>query len=545
MIFTPTGTAYLIENVFMDARQEDNIDFANAEEQAYYFQSRSTRTIEECTYIRKDKAIKVSYSADELFGTNYIMYKNEELDRWIYCFIISKEYIASKTTILTIKTDVFQTYMFDYWWNDTFVAREHQNRWHAPADPIFNLNDEGLTLGDEYLKIHDTSIAESEGYYLVVASQQLEDIGNYSPPNMVQGCPTPLYFYVVFGVEDICVLLSDDASIISMSLIPFLTYDASVLTPVNYVNTHTQEVIPIKRIMSNQPTRKVLGNITKYEATPLPSVMGIGIPKDFMYESKLLTYPYTYHVLTDYQSSPMVLKNEYLESDLIEVSVVQTISHDSKTKFYISTGYKGEYNGKENCLFNTNVNDLPLITDAYKNYIQQHKASATAGMALAGANLAIGTIGAIATGGVSLIGTGNAMLSAVSSIGGELAKQKDLQNTPDTVRERGNNIAFEIADGNLSIRVVTLSIHANIKKVLGDYFAKYGYKCHEVKVPQLNSRYYYNYIKTIGCNIDGNFDNEDLIELKDIFDKGITIWHNNDGVTPLSYSFDNVESNLI
>ena len=49
----------------------------------------------------------------------------------------------------------------------------------------------------------------------------------------------------------------------------------------------------------------------------------------------------------------------------------------------------------------------------------------------------------------------------------------------------------------------------------------------------------------MGCNITGNIDYEDLTRMKEIFDNGITIWHNRDGVQPLNYQFDNVEVNLL
>jgi hypothetical protein len=109
----------------------------------------------------------------------------------------------------------------------------------------------------------------------------------------------------------------------------------------------------------------------------------------------------------------------------------------------------------------------------------------------------------------------------------------------------GNNLAFDLSDNNTSLKFMRYGIAPSIKKILGDFFGKYGYKCMEVKTPNLRSRYYYNYIKTVGCNIKGDFDNNDLATLKSIFDNGITIWHNHSGVTPLSYSYDNVETSLL
>ena len=56
----------------------------------------------------------------------------------------------------------------------------------------------------------------------------------------------------------------------------------------------------------------------------------------------------------------------------------------------------------------------------------------------------------------------------------------------------------------------------------------FGYKTNEVKVPNFHTRRYWNYVQTANCVITGNFNNEDLTELRAIFDNGITLWHTDD-----------------
>ena len=38
-------------------------------------------------------------------------------------------------------------------------------------------------------------------------------------------------------------------------------------------------------------------------------------------------------------------------------------------------------------------------------------------------------------------------------------------------------------------------------------------------------KYHFNYIETIDCNIEGSFPELHIEKLKNIFNKGITIWH--------------------
>ena len=67
-----------------------------------------------------------------------------------------------------------------------------------------------------------------------------------------------------------------------------------------------------------------------------------------------------------------------------------------------------------------------------------------------------------------------------------------------------------------------------------------GYQTNELKVPNINNRPYWNYVKTQGINITGNIPNEDLEIIKTLFNSGITLWHN--PTYFLDYSRNNKET---
>ena len=47
-----------------------------------------------------------------------------------------------------------------------------------------------------------------------------------------------------------------------------------------------------------------------------------------------------------------------------------------------------------------------------------------------------------------------------------------------------------------------------------------------IKVPNITGRSQWNFIKTIGCNADGDIPQEDLETIRTACDHGITFWHN-------------------
>jgi hypothetical protein len=65
----------------------------------------------------------------------------------------------------------------------------------------------------------------------------------------------------------------------------------------------------------------------------------------------------------------------------------------------------------------------------------------------------------------------------------------------------------------------------------------FGYKVNRVKVPNITGRRNWNYVKTIGCYIDADIPQTDLEQIKEMFDRGITLWHN--PATFVDYSQNN------
>ena len=71
-----------------------------------------------------------------------------------------------------------------------------------------------------------------------------------------------------------------------------------------------------------------------------------------------------------------------------------------------------------------------------------------------------------------------------------------------------------------------MSIRQEYAKIIDDYFSAYGYKVNSVKTPNITGRRNWNYVKTVGCYIEADIPQDDLQEIKTLFDKGITLWHN-------------------
>ena len=125
------------------------------------------------------------------------------------------------------------------------------------------------------------------------------------------------------------------------------------------------------------------------------------------------------------------------------------------------------------------------------------------------------------------------------------AKVTDLINTPNSIKTSGNDTLFNLVNGNRKVDIIEFGLDFRYKHRIHDYFTKYGYKVNKWKYINVNSRKYFNFIKTNTCNIVGeNIPREYLEEIKDIFNRGLTIWHIDNGATLGDYSVAQIQGNM-
>ena len=81
------------------------------------------------------------------------------------------------------------------------------------------------------------------------------------------------------------------------------------------------------------------------------------------------------------------------------------------------------------------------------------------------------------------------------------------------------------------------NIKAQFAQRIDQYFDMFGYLTNTLKIPNINNRPNWNYIKLAGANLLGEIPEADLQEIKGLFNDGITLWHN--ATTFLDYSQNN------
>ena len=319
------------------------------------------------------------------------------------------------------------------------------------------------------------------------------------------------------------------------------------------------------------------------------------------FEPKLYTFPFRYFMITDYMNTPLVVKPELCENKTLKLRVKATnIATESKYNLYVN-GYKGDYNGNLNGIVNNSPLMLPVLSSAYSQFLATSSASFNQGNINAmlendlslkqglatnslnyrqnttnnymqGISSGLGAIasllslnfGGVVNGAMGVAQAGinqhfntlsnnlnNSQLKEknklsnfeVSSMAN--AKTTDLLNTPNSIKTTGNDTLFNLVNSNRKIDIIEFALDFRYKHRIYDYFVKYGYKVNKWEKINVNSRRYFNFIKTNTCNIVGDeIPHEYLEEIKDIFNRGVTIWHVDNGANIGDYSVSQLKGNV-
>lgn len=554
--------------------------FDTQAQQTNYFLNRTlVHSIAEAPFqrIEGQNFVNINLSIDALWNVNYLMFQNFQYnDAWFYAFVTKIEYVQKNTTRVHFEIDVFQTWKFDMDFKPSYVVREHCPLWNPDGTPVINTVDEGLNYGTDYDIVYANEFSPNLDifYLVIVAKSSLHVPDGVSGTNWIMstlnGSPQPLCYYVhpfsldgssynviingvATGLDDVTnVMLSmytnEDAvnNIVSMFVTQHIGVNADYDFATNSIVVDSS--FAAVNVSPNGTSNTLfVQNLPSYET----SIIDCG-PKYSGYsavdESKLLMYPYALTVLDDFKGNRVVLKNEYIGNTNLNVSVMGSIGTSNKVA-YIPRDYLTQnlvdFNERtriaiENGLIDTSAHDVPIITDMLSAYLQGNRNSLQNQAHSIIFNGMTDMVGGM-IGGVAAGMTGNAAGVAASGVGvvkgggnaalqlqGLQAKIKDINNTPPQLAKMGSNTAFDYGNGYKGFYVIKKQIKPEYRKKLSDYFKTYGYKVNEVKMPNFHTRQSWNYVQTLSCNIVGNFNNEDLQALKNVFDNGITLWHTDD-----------------
>lgn len=530
--------------------QNNQLTFANATAQYNYFNGLPKLVEDNFTYQRKDDKIRFPANADDLQTYNYCMYRNTSYsNKWFYAFITNVEYLNDNTSLISIKTDVWQTWQFQLNWKQSFVEREHTNNDAIGA----NILDEGLQCGEyvcNSVANANFSGGASDCWIAVQCSdvprpllEVLDNYGSFGVGKRLGGIPQGSYIILVpadnssyikkivacfdaFGYSD---------AIIAMYIMPksFAPNPASYSTEVTDAQGKTWGID--FWVMSSST-----GVTTLWDSYFVRNNTINGYtPKN----NKLFCYPYNYMLMSNNNGDDAVFHWEDFSSNQAQFKIIGVPTQGCVIKI-VPTNYRGTSGGHDGYIYSLNAKSLPLVSwnsdyylnwqaqngiksgvNAVKSYFTNYGEGGSASASVGGPNYENNPVLTFSDVVKSASSTLQSVGQAFRSIKNEMSGGYSAEFTPDQTKGQTNG-DLNFSYSKMQFTEYDMSIKAEVARSIDNYFSMYGYRTSRVKTPNLTGRQNWNYVKTIGCNIIASIPQLDLEEIKGMFDSGVTLWHN-------------------
>lgn len=546
-VIAPGTTIYLLKDVPLDDTFDHTLYWENTAQgkadQLDWFIGQTNgfveRKLENYTYQRIEKgSCMVEAVADDIYGCNYMVFQNSPQygSKWWFCFIQDVEYVNNKTSKLTLKIDVMQTFYFDYDLIPCYVERQH------PETDIFgeHIQDEGIEYGGEYWYDHLVDVNLGDNYIVVCGTvrpiagvthgftkEQVEKVGG-------GGMYNGIYSGVVFNVFRYPVTVNEfldavtqagmELGIVNVFMAPSMFFNDHEVKPIDYDRADGEYGEP-GDFTGLEGTFGYSAGTVKVEPTEF-TVRGINIPTTVgsytPRNKKLLCYPYSVLAVTNNNGKSAQYRYEFFTTEtVVPFQCVLALSSTPEACVYPKNYKRVEDNYLEKLV----IDDYPQCAysiDSYKAWLAQHRYTLAFGLG--------SDIGQIV--GSVAIENPAGVLSGFTNIFQKMAQVKQAQILPPHVKGEQTNTMM-MAIKKQGFHFYNARITDYYAELIDQYFSRFGYVCNRIRIPNRNSRKHFNFCKTRNCDINpSNMPDKYVKEIKQIYDNGITFWsdHNKNNI---------------
>lgn len=527
MYIAPNSTIRILHGIRWNPDYKDTVYWNDENTKETYFISKTKYTLTEQSYQRAGSGvIRVQLPIDNLYDCNYIMFRNTSYEnKWFYAFILGLTYVNNITTEITYAIDDMTTWFNNVDMNPCFVEREHVN-----SDAIGeHLEPEPISISNMTYRVPLHTDIMNNDYSVILAVADNNQI-SFSGFNIARGHVSGLYTGVLF-----------------------ISIDITSAGGITQLNTLLDDIV------NNNLTDSVVGLFmypnSMFDTGVTPHREFYTVPRTYMYQSldgyvpknnKLFTYPFNFMEFSDDNGHSYDLRCELFNDSEngFQFEIRGILSCEPKIICFPNN----YLNNLNQIAYKITMSDFPqcaFAVDSYKawvanrgkEFLDLEREQIKTNWIGTGVNYFSSIPSSVSGGGA------NALLGTASSIA-NLAVQGqrtllDYERTniqfeqayyaPDRVK--GSNAGDALAVTRLAdFYFKQCCLTAEEAQRADDFLSMYGYAVNRVKIPNINVRQNWNFVKTRNSKVtskDVNGCPADVVaNINKIFNDGVTFWMN-------------------
>ena len=535
--YSPATKVRVLKDVPCDDTYTDVRWFDNTGAQQSFFEGFVKHSYDNATYQRVNSSVasprgplsmRIPVVADEVYDCNYLMFQNQPYgDKWFYAFIRRVNYVNPNNTEIIYEIDYFQTFMCDIEIHPCMVLREHYS---AAEDEAFaNTVPEPFVIPNYTIDTDatkDWAMGRSMSGYVNVAI-----IPNTLCVAIIQGSGFPIVNMgsLYNGIYSGAWILSAPALSAPALIMALITALAAVDCAEQICDIY---MTPSPPSMSNSADQEQFD--TGIQTTNLNYNVAGGTYT--IRNKKILSYPYTYIEGVSRSGGTEVYKPELIG----EGSFKGTINSICLNEF--AAIFRPEYEDKQGVdahtlTFTCGVHCTwagQMYADAFVANTARIALNALAG-AVGGGGVVSGSISAPGGNAPALMNSQPSASFSAASAGAGVASsliQDTASNIYNSIFDAPVPHYYSGSSDYLLYATKTMGFTFYRKcptyetlERLDNFFDLYGYACNKMKMPNLKTRQYWNYVQLQKPCITGSVPVEGMAIIKAAFARGVRLWH--------------------
>lgn len=540
-------------------------DFENESKRQTWF-ANQPHDVFSCNYDKVNRSLKVEMEYTRAMGYSYCIVEIEN-QQPLYCFIDDVTLINDRTVAFSLGVDVWQTYLFQFTLGRSFVSRSHIDRWSKsstkPALQLYPV--EGID-GFQVVKSEKQLVQSSNDYdyfWFVMARTVTSGTSSYveydvSPVSIDYPLSTP-YWQSNDAMPTVSDILNgqlftkfaiDPNSVIYIGIVPFLPLEVTwtkgtMRFNITQISTSAGDISNVK-----------IGSLTMFkwvgasgEPAPISPFKSLSISMDTP------TKPTSADATESQSNEPLMFVSPVRkvtayngQGTPLWVAPDDLILQSGSTITLKVTGIPGASGFNSRVLVGSDFATADALARAFdipgdpldaagNNWLTYVATERDTTRMLLAANTARNiakTAGGLLEGtdALSLVTTGARAAGAMINLAADTA----YETAAMAINERGirnsTNGALSSGSGTGALymfgaecRLVITEADEVTKSIFFDKVRMMGYSVNKYMTPNIRSRYWFNYIATIGANVRGSFSESVRSEIAGIFNGGVTIWH--------------------
>lgn len=528
--YVPNTVVKILRNVPLDDTYTDTRWFSSIGEQTGFFNGKAKYTFTDLTYQRVNNGIaqprvaltcRVPMIADNLYDCNYMMFQNTNYgSKWFYAFIKQVNYINPNNTEIVYEIDYLQSFMFELSIKASFVEREHAS---ADEDKPF------ANLTPEPLQVPNWTYDQTTFSVIDMASMGLQTtptiVMALVPSNLTTALFTPdgeFYSGIYSGAYYKTFTTAESANAFIVALAAADAQDSIVDV---FMSPGSPKASSGTEKKSVTTTIDVTGEVF---TTPTGAYT--------IRNKKLLNSQFTYIHGNSHSGEEMTWLPEYVNGTTFAGEVY--VAYNPEFAMMFVPRYMGSTDiGKRGIDYGLPFNQVVHCTWNSMGYL---------GSAIKGALKVAGVIAAtVATGGAAApaalstaVGTaapaaigptmGGAMQAGARAIQagtqlGDLSEIFDTKGQSSRGSPPTDILTFAMGLHGFDFR--RMCPDKETLERFDTFFDMFGYQVNKVKVPNLDTRVAWNYVKLNRPCIYGSVPVEGMAVIRAAFSRGIRLWH--------------------